>query len=193
LLLKTFKHLEPAPWLDVQLAFDQKFADTLLEHFPASYEVEYEGTRSCTNKFRKFVTKKNTPALAEMWRDWDTQHARDYFTQLSGNDCSTGRLRIELAQDGPGFYLDKHIDVPEKIITLQIYLGEGDIGWGTSIYDANHNLVYTNEFIHNTGWMSYGGSPLIHGVEKSSAVDGDRRSILINYVVGDWRDTDQLY
>jgi hypothetical protein len=111
---------DPAPWCDVKLAFDDNFAEMLLEHFPQPYSVDYTGARSCTNKFRKFVTRVETP-------------------------------------------------------------------------DAQHKLFYTNEFRHNTGWMSFGGSPLIHGVEKNAQVDGARRSIIINYVVGDWKDTHQLY
>jgi hypothetical protein len=184
---------DPAPWCDVKLAFDDNFAEMLLEHFPQPYSVDYTGARSCTNKFRKFVTRVETPELAKMFEDWQHDDCREYFTNISGNDCSTGHLRIELCMDGPGFYLDRHIDIPEKLITLQVYLGEGNDTWGTSIYDAQHKLFYTNEFRHNTGWMSFGGSPLIHGVEKNAQVDGARRSIIINYVVGDWKDTHQLY
>lgn len=188
----TYK-TDPAPWVEVKRAFDDDFANMLLDHFPEPYSVDYNGERACTNKFRKFITRTDTPELAEIFKHWDTAESRDYFTEISGRDCSQGLLRIELCQDGPGFYLDKHIDINEKLITLQVYLGEGDISWGTTIYNADHTIYHTNEFRHNTGWMSFKESPLLHGVEKSVAVNGQRRSIIINYVVGDWRDTDQLY
>lgn len=183
---------DPAPWVEVNLAFEDDFANSLLDHFPQPYSVDYTGARECTNKFRKFVTRKQTPELAEVFRHWDTPQSRDYFSKISNRDCSDGRLRIELCQDNAGFYLDQHIDINEKLITLQVYLGEGDISWGTSIYNPDHTLYHTNKFIHNTGWMSFMESPLWHGVEASS-ITGLRRSIIINYVVGDWIDIHQLY
>jgi hypothetical protein len=186
---------DPAPWVNVHHAFDEDFANMLLDHFPEPYSVEYTGTREVTNKFRKFITRKDTPELAEVFAHWDTTESRDYFTEISRRDCSDGKLRVELCQDNAGFYLDKHIDINEKLITLQVYLGDGHPSWGTTIYNADHSHYYTNEFRHNTGWMSFKDSPLWHGVEKSAAVasSGLRRSIIINYVHGDWRDTHQLY
>lgn len=182
----------PSPWAEVTKAFDDSFANKLLDFFPSTVEtIDYDGRRSCTNNFRTFVNRDTSSELTDMFKEWDTHHARDFFSDISGVDCSSGILRIELCQDGPGFFLDKHIDIPEKFITLQVYLGEGDVGWGTSIY--NNNILYhTNKFIHNTGWLSYKGSPLIHGIEKN-VVTGIRRSIIINYVVDQWTDTNQLY
>jgi hypothetical protein len=102
-------------------------------------------------------------------------------------------LRVELCQDGPGFYLDRHIDIPEKLITLQIYLGGGSDSWGTSLYDNDTGkLVHTNLFKHNTGWLTWAYGNVLHGVEKNM-VDDTRRSVIINYVAGDWKDLDQLY
>ena len=40
--------------------------------------------------------------------------------------------------------------------------------------------------------MSTCNSRLIHGVEQN-LVDGIRKSVIINYVVGNWRDKEQLY
>lgn len=182
----------PAPWIDVNKAFDESFADALLSYFPSEvYSIDYDGRRSCTNDFRTFVNRDTNIELVEMFKDWDTSESREFFSEISGQDCSDGTLRIELCQDSSGFYLDKHIDIPEKYITLQVYLGEGDETWGTSIYN-NNDLYHTNKFIHNTGWMSFKGSPLIHGIEKG-VINGIRRSVIINYVIGDWNDTDQLY
>lgn len=186
---------EPAPWCDVKLAFEEDFANMLLDHFPEPYHVEYTGARECTNKYRKFITREDTPDLSKLFSNWDTQESRDFFTNVSKRDCSDGKLRIELCQDNAGFYLDKHIDINEKLITLQVYLGDGHPSWGTTIYNADHSHYYTNEFRHNTGWMSFKDSPLWHGVEKSAEVasSGLRRSIIINYVSGNWMDTHQLY
>lgn len=182
----------PSPWVDVPLAFPKEFADDILKHFPQENPVgDYDGTRSSNNSFRMFVNRYTNKELTVMFEPWDTVESRLFFTQLTGVDCSDGLLRIELCQDYSGFYLHKHIDIPEKYITLQIYLGDGDESWGTSIYD-NSKLYKTNSFKHNSGWLSYRDSALIHGIEKNT-ITGIRRSIIINYVIPTWRDTDQLY
>ena len=83
------------------------------------------------------------------------------------------------------------LDIPEKLITMQIYLQGGKPAWGTSIY-RKVGIFQTVPFVHNTGWLSLNKSPLIHGV-RENVVDGIRKSVIINYVVGEWRDKEQLY
>ena len=76
-------------------------------------------------------------------------------------------------------------------MTLQVYIGSGNSVWGTTIY-SQPDVVYKNlPFIHNTGWLSVLGEPVLHGVMKNK-VDGYRKSVIINYVT-DWKDTEQLY
>ena len=59
-------------------------------------------------------------------------------------------------------------------------------------YNSNKEIVYTVPFRRNEGWLSHNKSPLVHGVEKK-VVDGIRRSVIINYINGNWRDKSQLY
>ena len=193
MLIEYERHTYPGDWVSVSHAFNYNFVTDLMEFFPEPYIIDYDGRRACTNEVRTFANREATPELAAYFSDWDTDHARQFFTDVSGVDCSAGRLRVELCQDGPGFYLDRHIDIPEKLITLQVYLGGGSDSWGTSLYDNDTGkLVHTNLFKHNTGWLTWAHGNVLHGVEKNM-VDDTRRSVIINYVAGDWKDLDQLY
>ena len=180
----------PIRWLHVVQCWTDDTPDRLLEYFPKSATVDYDGRRASANEFRTFVTRSRTPELAELFRDFDTPEARECFTDLTAVDCSAGKLRIELCQDGPGFWLENHIDIQEKLITLQIYLGEGKQTWGTQLVWDNGQI--TVPFEHNTGWLGNKNTKIVHGIPKK-IVDGIRKSVIINYVVGDWNDKEQLY
>lgn len=183
---------EPVKWYKVTKGFSDEHANALLEYFPEPIKSEYTGKRDGANDFRVFVTRKTSPELAELFSYYNTNQSRDYFSNITGVDCSEGHLRIELCQDSPGFWLEPHCDIPEKLITLQIYLDTGKQDWGTSIYNKSQDIYCTIPFVHNTGWLTNANSKCIHGVQKNK-VDGIRKSVIINYVFGAWRDKDQLY
>lgn len=182
----------PDTWFHIHKCFTPSIADKLLTFFPDHEEKPITGKREGANKFRQFVSKQRTPELAKIFADFETQALRHHFSDITGVDCTQGHLRIELCQDGPGFYLDTHVDIPEKLITLQIYLGTGKEDWGTTLYYPQGAVHRTVPFLHNSGWMGHKDAPLLHGVIKEK-VDGLRKSVIINYVVGNWRDTEQLY
>lgn len=193
MLTETERQTIPGDWVSVKTAFRVPLAEKLLKFFPDPSDIDHDGRRASSNEFRTFITRDQTPQLADFFQDWDTAEAREYFTALTGVDCSAGKLRIELCQDTAGFYLERHYDIPEKLITLQVYLGHGPYNWGTSFYDNDtRELVFTNRYRHNSGWLTWANGKILHGVEPG-IVNGLRRSIIINYVVGDWQDTDQLY
>ena len=114
------------------------------------------------------------------------------MSDITGVDMKYGNLRIELCQDGPEFWLEQHVDIPEKLMTLQIYLDKGNENWGTVLYSQPDQVFMELPFKSNTGWLGVLGEPVIHGVPKKK-VDGVRKSVIINYVTSDWKDTDQLY
>lgn len=183
---------QPAEWYHVEDCFDENILSRVIQHFPDSKDIPITGKREGANNFRKFASRMHTPVLADMFKEFDGTSAREKFTDITGVDCTHGALRVELCQDSPGFYLEPHIDIPEKLITLQIYLEDQNPEWGTSLYNSNKEIVYTVPFRRNEGWLSHNKSPLVHGVEKK-VVDGIRRSVIINYINGNWRDTSQLY
>jgi len=182
---------KPEEWWHIHSCFDDKILSRVIQHFPEPKEAPITGKRDGANDFRKFASRMHTPVLAKLFEEFDSAETRKQFTDLTGVDCGNGHLRVELCQDSAGFYLEPHIDIPEKLITMQIYLQGGKPAWGTSIH-RKVGIFQTVPFVHNTGWLSHNKSPLIHGV-RENVVDGIRKSVIINYVVGEWRDKEQLY
>jgi hypothetical protein len=189
--IKIFRiYKSPMHWVHVVSCWSDDTADKLLAYFPEPVSVAHDGRRASANEFRTFATREKTPELAELFSNFDTTEAREFFTDLTSVDCSQGKLRVELCQDGPGFWLENHIDIPEKLITLQIYLDSGNRDWGTHLFWNDGELIVP--FEHNSGWMTCCKSKTVHGIPEK-VVDGIRKSVIINYVAGDWNDTDQLY
>jgi len=188
--IKYESNQNPEQWFLITQCFIDP--DKLLEYFPNDIHFSENGKRDGIHSlFRTFV-KKDTP-LGKLFKDFESRQFRLHLSDITGVDCTVGDLRIELCQEGPGFYLERHVDIPEKILTMQIYLGEGnEENWGTSFYTSQGVLYTTVPFKHNTGWMTTMNNPLIHGVEQNK-VDGIRKSVIINYVAGNWRDKEQLY
>lgn len=195
-MIKRFaKYSEPGDWYHITQMFGDNTCDRISELWPDLNTENTAGRRAAANSQRFFV-RNDGGDLSQLFSKFEHVSVRQYFSELTGINCYDGKLRIELCQDNPGFYLEPHVDIPEKLITLQFYIGEGDRAWGTSVYDRQYGLILekymTVPFEHNSGWMSHCKGKVVHGVEPN-VVDGTRKSVIINYVVGDWRDTDQLY
>ena len=178
----------PHRWWTVNKAFTDRQSEKIEEMFPDD-PAKGTGTRSSINKFRKFV-KRDTPE-GKVFSEYNKDSFKAHITDVTGVDMLQGALRIELCLDGSGFWLDQHVDIPEKLMTLQVYIGGGNSVWGTHLYTQPDVLYKALPFIHNTGWLSVLGEPVLHGVPKNK-VDGLRKSVIINYVT-DWKDTEQLY
>lgn len=188
------KHEEfnyPGHWFLVNEAFDKSLMDKIQSLFSNHALItEFDGRRAAANEFRQFITRDNDHD--KLFAFLDTPEAKQYFTDLTGVDCTNGKLRVELCQDAPGFYLENHIDIPEKLITLLVFVGDGPLYWGTSIFTDENEYIRTVPFKHNAGWLTHKNADIIHGVRENT-IDGLRKSVIINYVIGDWRDTEQLY
>ena len=179
----------PHKWWLVNKAFTDRQAKKIEKMFPEETSPNKSGQRALGNEFRKFI-KRDTPE-GKVFADFNKDAFKHHMTDVTGVDMLQGKLRIELCADGPGFWLEQHVDIPEKLMTLQVYIGSGNSVWGTTIY-SQPDVVYKNlPFINNTGWLSVLGEPVLHGVMKNK-VDGYRKSVIINYVT-DWKDTEQLY
>jgi hypothetical protein len=84
----------------------------------------------------------------------------------------------------PGFSLEPHIDIPEKLLTLQIYIS-GEDNCGTNLYPKIVN------FKSNLGWLIKNTEGTTHGFD-ARAFTKPRVSLILNYVNEDWWDVDQL-
>jgi hypothetical protein len=183
------KHTQPNIWFHVTKIFTEQEQKIIMDYIPQT-PIDINGNRGETSSIRTFVTKNSSDDIRSVFESYLDK--KDFFTEVTGVDCTNGKLRVELVADNLGSHLDKHIDIPEKLITLQIYMGEGEANWGTTIYNDWDTQFYTVPFVQNTGWMTHAGGNIIHGV-KPNVVTDKRYSVIINYVQGDWRDTNQLW
>lgn len=182
-------HTEPGKWFHVKNVFNQEERKIIMNHIPQT-PIDINGNRGDASSIRTFITKNSPVDIRSVFEPY--LNKKDLFTDITGVDCTHGKLRVELVADSLGSHLNKHIDIPEKLITLQIYMGGGEANWGTTIYKDWDTQFYTVPFVSNTGWMTHAGGEIIHGV-KPGVVTDLRYSVIINYVQGDWRDTNQLW
>jgi hypothetical protein len=108
-------------------------------------------------------------------------------------DVEGAYLRMEYIQDINGAWLMPHCDVPQKLMSMVIYLSTGPDAatWGTDIYDADRKWVGRSSGEFNSAAIFIPGKNTWHGFEKRELI-GIRRLFEINYVHPSWRDRDQL-
>ena len=182
---------EPDNWFYMEDVFNTPDLEIIKKYIPED-SLDISGKREHNTSTRSFVNIQSPEELKDVFTKFDEMALRKFFSDLTRIDCSTGRLRVEIINDNAGAYLEEHIDIKEKLITFQIYVNEGDINWGTTIYSDWDTEYTTVPFVQNTGWLTHKNADIIHGVKQHS-VTGKRHSVIINYIDGAWRDTDQLF
>ena len=96
-----------------------------------------------------------------------------------------GTMRVELCKDAVGYSLLPHIDIPEKFLTMQIYLGNESSCTSFHFSDG----IVTPKWKHNCGYLMYEQDKIVHSL---APLTSDRYSVIINYVDESWKDTSQL-
>ena len=108
---------------------------------------------------------------------------------------SNYRRRIEVANDVNGFFLKPHSDHPAKTDVTVIYL-EGRITSGTTfdgpIFEETVDF-YPNRAVHflPDKKLTFDPSSRKHSVKLQEL--RSRRTIVVSYVDGTWRDTHECY
>lgn len=172
----------------------QQFLATPMPNDPA---VCYDGTRAGNSK----ITPGGKPP-ERLFLSAQTCEAYPYFKSiidafLTKTLCQTLHnigvtvekryLRIEYIVDRNGFFLEPHLDIGEKELTFQIYLGNAPESCGTDLYDSNLKHVKSLRFKHNHGYCFVPGKNTWHGLERN-AITAPRCSMIVNYVTftTDW-------
>ena len=158
----------------------------------------FDGRRESNNSTRVYFSPANQEkfdvcrALADAFRSRDVISALEKTT---GRNLSNGRLRIEYCQDVDGFWLEPHVDIPVKLLTMLVYLADAPElhGAGTDIFDATpeHRLVTSAPCEWNAGLIFIPGKDTWHGFAQRP-IHGVRKSIIINYVTPEWRAAEEL-
>jgi hypothetical protein len=102
-------------------------------------------------------------------------------------------LRVELAQDTDGFWLEPHTDLGVKLFTMLLYTSKepSHADLGTDIYDEEKHHVGRSPFESNGALVFVPSGISYHGFERRK-IEGVRKSVIINYVTNEWRAREQL-
>ena len=157
---------------------------------------DYAGTRESNNDSRGYFNEENCARFgvcAEVVETFKEPRVIGALEKTCGVDLSQGQLRIEYTQDRDGFWLEPHKDISVKLFTMLIYLStEPELAdAGTDIFDQDLNHVGRATFKPNYGLIFIPGDDTWHGFVKRP-IQGIRRSLIVNYVTGDWRERWQL-
>ncbi len=153
----------------------------------------YDGTRAADHtgegldgKLRLFITKENNlnfPYLTTLINKLQKNETRNKISKIINKDLSKSFVRLEIIGDKKGFWLKPHKDIPEKLMTMMLWVNpyNESESLGTDLYDNNFNIVKTVKYIHNTGYFFSSGEDTWHGLELKE-IKKERRCIQINYV-----------
>ena len=182
-----FKHWEISDCLD---------QDTINEissaKIPEGGRV-YDGTRAADHtgegidgKLRLFVSKENSvyfPKITNLIKVLQKKETYTNIANLIEKDLSNSYVRLEIISDKKGFWLKPHKDIPEKLMTMMIWINKYDESdlLGTDLYNDNYDLVKTIKYINNNGYFFSSGNDTWHGLEMKE-IKKERRCIQINYV-----------
>lgn len=190
---------EPFDYWLLERALPERDVDaTLALPYAAPEGLVFNGKRESNNSTRVYFTRENQEKFEVCRRivdGFEDPRVRGALEAETGADLSGARLRIEYCQDGPGFWLEPHTDIRVKKLTMLVYLSD-DPGLklaGTDIHEGppDHKYVCSAPYGRNRGLIFVPGDNTWHGVGHNP-ITGIRRSLIINYVTSDWRDTWEL-
>ena len=154
------------------------------------------GKRELHNDTRSYFDAEamaRFPVMAETAQALQSPGTIATLEDVFGAPLAGTYLRLEYAQDIDGFWLEPHTDLGVKKFTCLIYLSslEGHETLGTDIYSDHDTHFGRSPFIPNSAMVFVPGANTWHGFEKR-AINGVRKSVILNYVTEDWRAREQL-
>jgi len=119
----------------------------------------------------------------ELIEDLKDKEVIDAVQEKIKKDLTNSYIRIEYIADRKGFWLKPHLDIPEKLMTMMLFINTYDESekLGTDFYDLDMKLVKTIPYKHNSGYFFASGNNTWHGLEKKE-IKIERRCMQINYV-----------
>ena len=154
------------------------------------------GKRETHNDIRIFMSAKDRaryPVCGEIAEAFQESKTARAVEETFGVKLKGSLLRIEYCQDVDGFWLEPHVDIPVKLVSMLIFLCDQPAGenWGTDIYDSDRKLVANAECRFNRGFVFVPAKDTWHGFHRRT-ITGIRKSIIVNYVTQDWRARHEL-
>jgi len=182
-----FKHWE------IDNCLDNSTLNEIIAAALPSGNRSYDGTRAADytgggvdGKLRLFIDKNNAqffPNLTKLINLLQSKNCLNKISNILKKDLSNSFVRLEVIGDKKGFWLKPHKDIPEKIMTMMIWVNpyNENESLGTDLYDDNFKLVKTVKYNNNSGYFFSSGEDTWHGLELKE-IKKERRCIQINYV-----------
>jgi hypothetical protein len=154
------------------------------------------GKRELHNNTRKYFDQENMGryAVCKAFNEaFQSKAVTDRIEQHFATDLDGTYLRVEIAQDTDGFWLEPHSDLGVKLFTMLLYTSKdpSHADLGTDIYDASKQHVGRSPFESNAALVFVPSDITFHGFERRK-IEGVRKSVIINYVSNEWRAREQL-
>jgi hypothetical protein len=161
-------------------------------------DLVFNGRRETNNSSRMFFSpqaQEQYPVVRRLVDGFKDERVIGGIEAETGTRLAGTRLRIEYCQDAPGFWLEPHTDISVKKFTMLVYLLDDPAlkMAGTDIHEGppDYTYVATAPYGKNLGVIFIPGANTWHGVGHHP-LGALRKSIIINYVSPDWRDTFEL-
>jgi len=187
-----------AHWLLQNALPAQLMADIAALPVPLPTTGPFDGRRESHNSTRLFFSPRlqaRFPACRDLATAFADPATVAALEMLTGADLSSGRLRIEYCQDADGFWLEPHLDVSVKKITVLIHLSDDAAlaDAGTDLYGGPplHRPAGRAPFGAGKGLGFVPGSGTWHGFPPRP-IRAVRRSLIVNFVGPEWRALDEL-
>ncbi len=154
------------------------------------------GKRELHNNTRKYFDAENMSRfeVCKAFNEaFQSKTITDRIEQHFGTDLAGTYLRVEIAQDTDGFWLEPHTDLGVKAFTMLLYTSKdpNHADLGTDIYDASKKHFGRSAFESNAALVFIPSDITYHGFERRK-INGVRKSVIINYVTNEWRAREQL-
>lgn len=187
---KPFNH-----WIFKDVLFQGMINDLCNLNLQKPLIMKNDGTREANNESRIFFNEencKNYPIFQDVVNIFNNENNKKELSRLTNLNLNKGNLRIEYTIDSGNFWLAKHTDIADKMITFLIYLNNSPTNqeWGTTLYNRDYSLYGNCPHGENIGMLFVPGKDTVHGFEKKSIV-GQRKSLIINYVLN-WKHVQEL-
>jgi hypothetical protein len=162
-------------------------------------EANFDGKREANNSVRVFFNPENQVRFAVCRRvaaGFLDPRVLRAIEQKTRANLSGSRLRIEYCQDTEGFWLAPHTDISVKMFSMLIYLSDDPRlkNAGTDIHEGPPDFkhVASAPYGRNLGFIFVPGKNTWHAIGKRPLNGAVRKSLIVNYVTPEWRETSEL-
>jgi hypothetical protein len=188
---------KPYPHWFLRKCLPQDVVDSILGlPFEAPSLDGVSGKRELHNNTRRYFDVENAARfpVAKAFNDaFQSRAVIDRIEKHFGTKLDGSYLRVEIAQDTDGFWLEPHTDLGVKLFTMLLYTSKdpSHADLGTDIYDTEKKHVGRSPFESNAALVFVPSNITYHGFEPRK-INGVRKSVIINYVTNEWRAREQL-